>query len=347
MTLESTVPRGLVRGLFHATVLTSDRAEWCDWFERVFGRRSMMQTDFSPKETRQQDSSYPSDYYAFTRVGETWVEIIDPRNYTAGAIGDAREPSLDRMVEFGLQVHDIDDALAACASARVRTFDMTGSRIVSREEMSQVVAPSISFLWTDADDSGLSIELAWLAPGRTRVIDDFVYREPPEDDPLGIVRCAYHTVMTGDIGRSLRIIEALGARVVLQTPYVEGKSRSTYVALDDELAGTQLTIKYVEPDPGSIEFDLLRRDRRTSVLGQVQSDVYDAMTFVVHDLDAVGRHLSASGIRYEARDDGTLEAHRDDCLGIPWSFRSEYPAGDPRRPQSFPAAYEPRARDEE
>src|SRR5690606_23318501 len=100
-----------------------------------------------------------------------------------------------------------------------------------------------------------------------RVQEGWQLPAPSEDDPLGIVRCVHHTVLTTDLDRALRLsVEAMGGVVADQGRDELLGADTTSVRLADSV------LRYARPDPGSILAEGLAgtaADRYHSITWQV------------------------------------------------------------------------------
>ncbi|MEU4658429.1 hypothetical protein AB0G32_31625 [Streptomyces sp. NPDC023723] len=295
-----------VTRLYHPSHHVTDLRESEAWFERVFGRPSRPMAEM----TRNAPASdgYPTDYSTFTPISDVLFDMIDPKRYVLDGV--QRYASVDRphLKGFGWYVDGITDAYRSLRDLGVK---MVGQLDESTDGDDPPTAPGspMPIFFTVAEDSGLRYEFLpqipfpldhRLAPG---------WEIPPvsDDDPLGIVRCSHHTVLTDRPERGLRVVvDGLGGTVVHEGRDEVLGARGVYVRLADAV------FEYATPDRGTAAY--------ADWEGNAPADTYHSITWQVVDLDRVARHLAAQGVRVRTRTDQTLVTDPDTSLGIPWGF---------------------------
>lgn len=272
-----------------------DLGEAEEFFERVFGRPSTRLSTLSP--------SGP-DHSTFTPIADVLFDSIDPRRYVVG--GEQRYPSVEAPVLRGMgwYVEGIGSLYLSLRRHGYTVLDQL-DRVAEGDEPPTAAGSAMPLCFTTPEEAGLRHELlpAIPFPLDPRTADGWALPEVSDDDPLGIVRCAHHTVLTRDPGRALRLlVDVFGGTVV-------GRGR-------DEVLGAEVTsvrladsvLRHAVPDDPDAQ------------PGTAEQDVYHSLTWQVADLDRVQRHLTAQGVGIAARTDGLIVTDPATSLGIPWGF---------------------------
>lgn len=137
-----------------------------------------------------------------------------------------------------------------------------------------------------------------LAPGwRSGVVDPA--------DPLGVVRCAHHTVLTDRPERAMRLFDVLGGTAgacrhdaLLDADVVSVSYAGSVLEFATPRSAHVLDVPSGEPGP---------------------ADKYLGMTFEVVDLDAVEAHLDSHGVGLHRAGD-ELVTDPETSFGARWSF---------------------------
>jgi hypothetical protein len=137
------------------------------------------------------------------------------------------------------------------------------------------------------------------------------------EGPLGLQRCAYHTLLTGNPKRALHtLVDALGGTV-----FHEGRDEvigaaASYVALSDSV------LQVAVPDQGTAAY----ADWTSTAPG----DTYHSLTFKVADLARAAEHLKSQGVGIRSRTEDFLVTDPDTSINVPWGFTTHLVPGDPR-----------------
>ena len=143
------------------------------------------------------------------------------------------------------------------------------------------------------------------------------WRVAAPEGPLGLERCAFHTLLTDDPRRALHtLVDALGGTV-----FHEGRDEvigaaASYVHLADTV------LQVAVPDQGTAAY----ADWTTTA----PNDTYHSLTFQVADLDRAAEHLKSQGVGIRSRTEDTLVTDPDTSVNVPWGFTTRPVPGDPR-----------------
>ena len=282
-----------------------DEAE--EFFRRVFGRSSVRLSTLSMPGREM------PDYSTFTLIADVLFDCIDPRRYVVA--GELRYPDVDRPQLEGMGWY-VEGLTSLYRSLRSHGFTVVDQldRVAEGDEPPTATGAPMPLCFTVSADAGLRHELLPPIPFPLdpRVQSGWELAAPTEDDPLGIVRCAHHTVVTADLDRALRLsVDVFGGTVVDRGRDELLGADTTSVRLADSV------LRYAVPDGGSPLGDRL--------VGS--EDQYHSLTWQVLDLDRVQRHLSGVGVGITDRTEHLLVTDPATSLGVPWGFATPAPAG--------------------
>ena len=137
------------------------------------------------------------------------------------------------------------------------------------------------------------------------------------EGPLGLERCAFHTLLTDDPQRALHtLVDALGGTVFHQGRDEVIGAAASYVHLADTV------LQVAVPDQGTAAY----ADWTTTA----PNDTYHSLTFKVADLDRAAEHLKSQGVGIRSRTEDTLVTDPETSLNVPWGFTTALVPGDPR-----------------
>jgi hypothetical protein len=160
--------------------------------------------------------------------------------------------------------------------------------------------------FTSPDDAGLRHELLPQIPFPLdhRLAPGWSLGPPAPDDPLGILRCAHHTIRTDQPDRARRLlVDVMGGTIVHEGHDTLLDVDAVLVRLADatiELAG--------------------RSDGIGGPAGPGGADDYDSIAFEVVDLARTEAHLTAQGVQIAARTSDAILTDPTTSLGIAWRF---------------------------
>jgi hypothetical protein len=312
---EAPVPYG-VRRLYHSTHLVADLSDAVTFFKTVFGRDAVPLGVYLGSADREPNPRYPYNYATFTEIAEVLFESIDPALHLVDGvqyIDSVSEPHLETLAWF---VDGVEDLWAELRRRGIRGVDQ-------KKEEPTGEGPPLAAAWptplifTVPEDTGLSYELCPYFPNRDP------RGEPPRSavspgDPLGIERCAHHTVLTDRPERPLRLlIDVLGGRVIHEGVNDARATQSVFVALADGIVELGRPV-----EDGSPAMEDWRR--------RASDDTYHAITWKVRDLDRAAEHLQTAGVAIVRRTPTTIVTDPGAGLGVPWGFTTADVPGDPR-----------------
>lgn len=288
--------------LYHPSLHVADLAEAEDFFRRVFGRASVrLSSMFGPGPDRAVAGGAVPDYCTFTMVADVLVDSIDPRRYVVG--GEQRYPDVvaGRLAGLGWYCDDIAEMYRSLRAEGFTLVDQL-DRVVEADEPPTAVASPMPLFFTVPSDAGVRHELVPRFPFPLDPRSDPSWTLPPvaDDDPLGIVRCAHHLIVTADPDRELRLLTGPFGGVAVE----DGR---------DEV----LDASFIDVHVGDA---VLRLVSDSGDAGPDGADEYRSIAWQVVDLDRVERHLSNVGVGVLARTEHTVVVDPATALGIPWRF---------------------------
>jgi hypothetical protein len=306
--------------MFHPSHRVPDLGIAKQFFGRVFGRESKMMYEVVPQEMIDESPGYPRDYCHFTAIQDVFFDTIDPKRYVIDGVQrypDSRFPHLNSL---GWYVEDPVDVYARLGDAGVRCFDQRNQIAVGPNPPMSAARPMYLY-WAVPDDAGLAYEFFpadQRFPGDDRPIDGWQAGAADPDDPLGIVQCASHTILTDQPDRAQRLaLDVLGGEIVAESQNESLGTISTFV----HLAGS--TLEYAQPiEP--------RTAAMKDLQDQLPGDCYHSVTWQVEDLDRAAAHLESCGVRLRTRTESLIVTDPETSIGIPWGFTEELLEGDPR-----------------
>lgn len=302
--------------MFHPSHRVPDLDEAERFFDRIFGVPSR-RLDALVGATSTPGNRM--DYSIFTPIRDVVFDTIDPKRYVKQGV--QRYPSVDRpqLNGFGWYVDGVAEVYQQLRFNGFAVVDQRGEPVTG-DQPPAADGGGLPMYWLTPQDAGLRYQFLPLIPfpGDPRVAADWQLPPVSDDDPLGLVRCSHHTVLTAHPERAVRLFtDVLGGAVIHRGRNEIIGATSTYIHLADEI------YEFAVPDPDVATSDDWRRD--------APGDTYQAITFQVADLDTAARHLEAAGVRLRTRSESAVVTDPETSLGIAWGFVPELIPGDPRR----------------
>jgi hypothetical protein len=306
--------------MYHPSHHVLDLAEAGRWFERVFALPS---TNIAAVLDQGHPTPGRSTNYAiFTLIRDVLFDTIDPERYVLDHVQQYPSITSPHLKGLGWYVED--------AAALYRKLRAAGFRIVDQlgrpaEGTEPPMAGPMPLFFTTADDAGLRYEFLprFPFPLDPRPEPGFVLSPPSSTDPLGILHCSHHTILTTRPERQLHLlVDVLGGTVIHDGRDDVIGALSTYVHLADAV------YEIAEPDQGT--------PARADWADRSPADTYHSLTFLVADLERVERHLDATGVVVRTRTPEAIVVDPATALGIPWGFTTAGVPGDPRTPTTHP-----------
>jgi hypothetical protein len=301
--------------MYHPSFHAPDLAEVEAWFERVFGSTSTnIGETFKGRET----GSYPTTYSTFTPMADVLMDTIAPTLYVLNGVQQYASVDKPHLKTIGWFDDNPEAVYQALRGAGVAMVDQFGQPAEGDQAPRSAGSGAMPIYFTTPESAGL----------RHEFLPDFPFAldhrnapgwTPPTkpEGPLGLVKCAFHTLLTDNPKRALHtLVDALGGTVFHQGRDEVIGAAASYVHLADTI------LQVAVPDHGTAAYE----DWTTTA----PNDTYHSLTFQVADLDRAGKHLEATGVGIRTRTDDTLVTDPETSLNVPWGFTTALVPGDPR-----------------
>jgi catechol 2,3-dioxygenase-like lactoylglutathione lyase family enzyme len=302
--------------LFHPSHHVLDLATAEDFFARVFGRPSTSLA--SMMRNAPPNADHPRSYCTFTPINDLLMDSIDPTKYVLHGIQRYKTVEKPHLKAMGWYLDGMTELY--------REMKRHGYNVVSQldeiavgDDPPPAAGSPMPLYFTRPEEVGLRYEFMPVIPfpPDPRIQPGWTLPAVTDDDPLGLVRCSHHTILTDQPEREVRFwLEVMGAEVVHK-----GRDRARGLnAVYVHLAGT--TLEFGVPDGGSAAHE--------DWLTTAPDDCYHAIDWLVVDLDRAERHLRSHGVKIRSRSGDSMVTDPETSLGVPWGFRLELVPGDPR-----------------
>jgi catechol 2,3-dioxygenase-like lactoylglutathione lyase family enzyme len=306
-----------VTKMYHPSLHAPDLGEVEDWFERVLGAKS---TNISETFKGRETGNYPTDYSTFTPIADVLMDTIAPTRYVLNGVQQYASVDKPHLKTIGWFDDDAEAVYRALRAAGIGMVDQFGKRAESEDAPRSAGSGKMPIYFTIPEEAGLRHEFLPEFPFALdhRIAPDWKLSPPSADDPVGIERHAYHTLLTDNPQRALHtLVDALNAAVIHEGRNEAIGAASTYVFLGDTV------IEIAVPDAGTPA----HADWTTTA----PNDTYHSITWKVVDLDRVAAHLTAQGVGIRSRTADALVTDPATSIGVPWGFTTRLVPGDPRR----------------
>jgi catechol 2,3-dioxygenase-like lactoylglutathione lyase family enzyme len=305
-----------VVAMFHPSHRVTDLVEVESFFERVFGRNSARLNVLSGTEVQNPDNR--NDYSTFTTIRDVVFDSIQPSRLIKAGRQLYPDVASSHLNGLGWYIEGMPEAFRAVKAAG---FTLVGQddKVAEGDEPPTVIGAPLPMFWTTREDAGLRYQFVPTIqmPGDVRLKPGWQLAPTSAHDPLGLERCASHTILTDDVDRSRRLfVDTLGGTVIHEGRNEIRGITSTYIHLGDGV------YEFAVPDQGSAA--------HADWASDPSGDVYHAITWKVQDLDKVERHLTEQGVRIDVRTDEMIVTDPATSIGIPWGFSKSLVPGDPR-----------------
>ena len=301
--------------MYHPSFHAPDLGEVEAWFERVFGATS---TNIYETFKGRDNGDYPTNYSTFTPLADVLMDTIAPTLYVLKGVQQYASVDRPHLKTIGWFDDNPEAVYQALRAADVAMVDQFGKPAEGETAPRSAGSGAMPIYFTTPESAGLRHEFLPDFPFKLdhRNAPGWAAGTAPEG-PLGLIRCAYHTLLTDNPKRALRtLVDALGGSLIHEgRDEVIGASAS-YVQLSDTVL--QLAV----PDEGTAA----HADWTTTA----PNDTYHSLTFQVADLDAAAAHLTAQGVGIRARTADSLVTDPDTSIGVPWGFTTGRVPGDTR-----------------
>jgi hypothetical protein len=309
------MPEGFrITRMYHPSFHAPDMSEVEGWFERVFGATS---TNISETFKGRDTGNYPTNYSTFTPMADVLMDTIQPSLYVLNGVQQYASVDKPHLKTIGWFAENSEGVYRSLRAAGIAMVDQYGKPAETEDAPRSAGGGAMPLYFTVPESAGL----------RHEVLPDFPWgldhRNGPgwapgtAEGPLGVERCAFHTLLTDNPQRALRtLVDALGGTV-----FHEGRDEvigaaASYVHLADTV------LQVAVPDQGTAAY----ADWTTTA----PNDTYHSLTFKVADLDRAAGHLRSQGVGIRSRTDDTLVTDPDTSIGVPWGFTTRLVPGDPR-----------------
>jgi hypothetical protein len=305
-----------VTKMYHPSHHAPDLGEVEDWFERVLGAAS--------RNIREQWGSspppgYPTDYSTFTPIADVLFDTIAPSLYVLNGVQQYASVDKPHLKTIGWFAEGAEEVYRSLRRAGVGMVDQFGQAAEGDDPPRSAGSGAMPIFFTTPEAAGLRHEFLPEFPFRLdhRAAPDWKLSPPAPDDPVGIERSAYHTLLTGNPQRALHtLVDALGGTLIHADRDAAVGAAASYVFLGDSL------LQIAVPDHGTAAY----ADWTTTA----PDDTYHSITWQVADLDAAAGHLKSRGVSIRSRTADTLVTDPETSIGVPWGFTTRRVPGDPR-----------------
>ncbi|MGI4814732.1 MAG: VOC family protein [Janthinobacterium lividum] len=298
--------------MFHPTLLVDSLDETTAWFARVFNRPAVKWED--KWNLAWLNPTYPINYSYFYVIADVCLDALCPSLLVLPGDRKAVYPETRQLVDIAWHTDDISAVSSRLEKNGFGTRDQEGNVIKNGNVPPSNLVADCPMIWSNPDDTGLTYEFFQM--GR-RHWDRYALKADPRlgpdwqegrvdaKDPLGIVRSAYHHILTNDRKRALRLyVEVLGGSITDQ-------------GYDPAFDADYVTVAYAK---SSLRFATPRSGTITDQTGAVStSDQYVGIAFEVQDLAVAAAHLRAQQVPFEQSAAG-LFTDAAKTLGVRWGF---------------------------
>jgi len=309
-----------VQYTFHPTLHVTSIESAEEFFQRVFGRPSQFLETPGANVQHGFNANGVRGYSTFTMLSDVLFDSVDPKLHIVDGhqhFATVEEPALQNI---GWYVYDVQETFQALRRHGITAMTQFGQSTQDDEAPPlDSQSGSTTMFFTPAEERGLRYQFLqgfplWLDP---RKDPDWTLPAVSDDDPLGIVRCSHHTILTEQPERALQLlVDTLGGTVIAEGRDELREASGPYVHLADAV------FHYATPDKSTAASRALAE--------RLPADDYFALTFTVVDLDRVEKHLAASGVGILARTDDTIVTDPATSMNVPWGFTTRTIPGDPR-----------------
>jgi catechol 2,3-dioxygenase-like lactoylglutathione lyase family enzyme len=281
-------------------------------------------------------ADYPKDYSFLVHLGDVVFDVLSPSLIEQKAGWKPHYPPGQGMVDLAWYSHDIPGLAAQLMGNGVRIVDQHRTAVdpdttdLKARLESNLTADSYLLFLDEADagvpyeffDMGRANEEFYSRVGDPRLRPGWTLPPTAPDDPLGVIQCSHHTVLTRDPDRALRLyVEILGGTVVERRYDERRDADSVFVAY------ARSVLEFATPRSGHVV------DPRTG--DEAAQDVYVGLALHVQDPERAAEHLRREGIAVTSGPRGDVVADAADTFGVEWTFSA---AAIPANRAAGPAA---------
>jgi len=305
-----------VTKMYHPSLHAPDLGEVEDWFERVLGAKSTnIRVSFGPNPP----GNYPTDYSTFTPIADVLMDTIAPTLYVLNGVQQYASVDKPHLKTIGWFDDNPEEVYRALRRKGVGMVDQYGKRAEGDDAPRSAGSGAMPIFFTIPEEAGLRHEFLPEFPFKLdhRIAPDWTLPPVSADDPVGVERSAYHTLLTDNPKRALHtLVDALGGTVIHEGRDEAIGATAAFVFLGDSV------LEIAVPDAGTSAHD----DWTTTA----PNDTYHSITWKVVDLDRTAAHLAAQGVGIRSRTADALVTDPATSIGVPWGFTTRLVPGDPR-----------------
>ena len=302
--------------MYHPSLHAPDLGEVEAWFERVFGCHS---TNISETFKGRETGNYPTTYSTFTPIADVLMDTIAPTLYVLNGVQQYASVDKPRLKTIGWFDDDPEAAYRSLRGAGIAMVDQFGKPAEGEDAPRSAGSGAMPIYFTTPESAGLRHEFLPDFPFALdhRNAPGWVLPPVSPDDPVGIERHAFHTLLTDNPQRALRtLVDALGGTVIHEGRDEVIGAAATYVFLGDSV------LQIAVPDQGTAAY--------ADWTATAPSDTYHSITWKVVDLDRTAEHLKSQGVGIRSRAADTLVTDPETSIGVSWGFTTRLVPGDPR-----------------
>lgn len=311
--------------MFHPTLVVDDLDEANDWFEKVFGGVGVKWEE--KWDITRLNPAYPINYSTFFHLGQVVLDVLCPGRLTLPNGNAAPYPKGQGLIDIAWHTPDVAALALRLQKLGVRCRDQNGEVVSDGQVPVSNLTSDVFTIWTNVEHTGLVNEFMEIGEahlpyysekGDPRLGSDWVLTEPSPRDPIGIVTCSHHTVLTSDIGRAIGFYQDILGGVVVD--------RSRDAAWDAETVVVHVADSFIElaaPRGGLME---------RPTVGDPRDDVYAGIAFAVRDVATARDHVVSCGIDI-VEISGGFQTRPAQTYGVTWRFLSTDAAYAPPTPR--------------
>jgi hypothetical protein len=302
--------------MYHPSFHAPDLGEVEEWLERVFGCHS---TNISETFKGRDTGKYPTTYSTFTPIADVLFDTIAPTLYVLNGVQQYASVDKPHLKTIGWFADEMEEVYRSLRHAGIGMVDQVGKTADGDAAPRSAGSGAMPIFFTTPEAAGL----------RHEFLPDFPFALDPRNapgwvlppvspqDPIGIERGAYHTLLTDNPRRALHtLVDALGGTVIHTGRDEVIGAAASYVSLGDSV------LQIAVPDEGTAAY----ADWKTTA----PNDVYHSITWKVVDLERTAAHLKSQGVGIRSRTADTLVTDPETSIGVPWGFTTRLVPGDPR-----------------
>ena len=312
----ATQGRFRITKMYHPSHHAPDLGEVEEWFERVLGAKSRnIREQFGPNPP----SNYPTNYSTFTAIADVLFDTIAPTLYVLNGVQQYASVDKPHLKTIGWFAEGAEEVYRSLRRAGIGMVDQYGKTAEGDDPPRSAGSGAMPIFFTTPEEAGLRHEFLpeFPFPLDHRIAPDWKLSPPSADDPVGIERSAFHTLLTDNPQRALHtLVDALGGTVIHEDRDEMIGAAATYVFLGDSV------LQIAVPDQGTAAY----ADWTTTA----PNDTYHSITWKVVDLDRTAEHLKSQGVGIRSRTADTLVTDAETSIGVPWGFTTRLVPGDPR-----------------